>query len=52
MYLIRPVPSMNVIIKGNDDLKPETSKSYELAYEFMEDTTFKASVFKDRFKKI
>ncbi len=47
----RPVPSMNVIIKGNDDLKPETSKSYELAYEFYgEDTTFKASVFRTDLK--
>ncbi len=46
-----PVPIMNVIIEGNDDLKPETSKSYELAYEFYgEDTTFKASVFRTDLK--
>ncbi|MCT7445822.1 TonB-dependent receptor plug domain-containing protein [Aliarcobacter skirrowii] len=32
---------------GNDNLKAETSQSYELAYEFYgEDTTFKAAVFK------
>ncbi|WP_164469027.1 TonB-dependent receptor plug domain-containing protein [Aliarcobacter cryaerophilus] len=51
LFDARPVPSMNVIIKGNDDLKPETSKSYELAYEFYgEDTTFKASVFRTDLK--
>ncbi len=32
---------------GNDDLKAETSKSYELAYEFYgEDAIFKAAIFK------
>ncbi len=32
---------------GNDDLKAETSKSYELAYEFYgEDTKFKTAIFK------
>ncbi|WP_026802811.1 TonB-dependent receptor plug domain-containing protein [Aliarcobacter lanthieri] len=47
----RPIPIMNVIILGNDDLKPETSKSYELAYEFYgEDTTFKAAVFRTDLK--
>ena len=34
-------------IWGNDNLKAETSKSYELAYEFYgQDTVFKAAVFK------
>lgn len=34
-------------IQGNDNLKAETSKSYELAYElYGNNTTFKASVFK------
>ncbi|WP_418184718.1 TonB-dependent receptor plug domain-containing protein [Aliarcobacter vitoriensis] len=47
----RPIPIMNVIILGNDDLKPETSKSYELAYEFYgEDTTFKAALFRTDLK--
>lgn len=47
----RPIPLMRVIHIGNDDLKPETSKSYELAYEFYgEDTTFKAAVFRTDFK--
>ena len=51
LFDARPIPSMNVIIKGNDDLKPETSKSYELAYEFYgEDTTFKAAVFRTDLK--
>ena len=51
LFDAKPIPSMNVIIKGNDDLKPETSKSYELAYEFYgEDTTFKASVFRTDLK--
>lgn len=35
-------------IQGNDDLKAETSKSYELAYEFYGDaTTVKAALFKN-----
>jgi outer membrane receptor for ferrienterochelin and colicins len=35
-------------IWGNDNLKAETSKSYELAYEFYgKDTTFKAAIFKN-----
>ncbi|RBQ31594.1 hypothetical protein CRU92_05110 [Arcobacter sp. FW59] len=47
----RPIPIMNVIILGNDDLKPETSKSYELAYEFYgEDTIFKAALFRTDLK--
>ncbi len=51
LFDAKPIPSMNVIIKGNDDLKPETSKSYELAYEFYgEDTTFKAAVFRTDLK--
>ncbi len=34
-------------IWGNDDLKAETSESYELAYEFYgKDTIFKAAIFK------
>nr|WP_228286215.1 TonB-dependent receptor [Arcobacter vandammei] len=33
---------------GNDNLQPETSKTYELAYEFYgEDTTFKTAVFRN-----
>ena len=51
VFNARPLPIMNVIIYGNDDLKPETSKSYELAYEFYgEDTTFKAAVFRTDLK--
>jgi outer membrane receptor for ferrienterochelin and colicins len=51
LFDAKPIPSMNVIIKGNDDLKPETSKSYELAYEFYgEDTTFKAAAFRTDLK--
>lgn len=47
----KPIPIMRVIHIGNDDLKPETSKSYELAYEFYgEDTRFKASIFRTDFK--
>ncbi|MFV7789289.1 TonB-dependent receptor plug domain-containing protein [Aliarcobacter lanthieri] len=34
---------------GNDDLKPETSKSYELAYEFYgENTLFKTALFQNK----
>lgn len=33
---------------GNDDLQPETSKTYELAYEFYgDDTIFKTAIFKN-----
>ncbi|WP_320043875.1 TonB-dependent receptor domain-containing protein [uncultured Desulfobacter sp.] len=36
-----------VTIYGNDDLQPESSKSYELGYEFFTDNTeFKVSVYK------
>jgi outer membrane receptor for ferrienterochelin and colicins len=36
-----------ITIHGNDDLQPESSKSYELGYEFFTDTTeFKVSVYK------
>jgi len=47
----RPVPALKVIVLGNDDLKPETSKSYELAYEFYaNDSTFKLAIFKTDLK--
>jgi len=47
----RPVPAMKVIVLGNDDLKPETSKSYEIAYEFYgNDGTFKLAAFKTDLK--
>jgi len=37
----------DITIHGNDDLQPESSKSFELGYEFFTDTTeFKASVYK------
>nr|WP_320190835.1 TonB-dependent receptor [uncultured Desulfobacter sp.] len=37
----------NITIYGNDDLQPESSKSFELGYEFFTDTTeFKVSVYK------
>ncbi|WP_198304361.1 TonB-dependent receptor plug domain-containing protein [Arcobacter vandammei] len=40
-------------IWGNDDLKAETSKSYELAYEFYgQDTIFKSSIFKTDLKNM
>nr|WP_321402374.1 TonB-dependent receptor [uncultured Desulfobacter sp.] len=39
--------AMRITIHGNDDLQPESSKSYELGYEFFTDTTaFKVSVYK------
>ncbi len=39
--------AMRTTIYGNDDLQPETSKSFELGYEFFTDTTvFKAAVYK------
>ncbi|WP_321494038.1 TonB-dependent receptor domain-containing protein [uncultured Desulfobacter sp.] len=39
--------AMKTTIYGNNDLQPETSKSFELGYEFFTDTTvFKATVYK------
>ena len=39
--------AMGRTVYGNDDLEPETSRSFELGYEFFTDATvFKASVYK------
>ncbi len=39
--------AMGITVYGNDDLQPETSRSFELGYEFFTDTmVFKASVYK------
>ena len=40
-------------IQGNDNLKPETSKSYELGYEYYgEQITFKTAVYKTKVKDL
>jgi outer membrane receptor for ferrienterochelin and colicin len=41
------------VFKGNDDLKPETSKSFELGYEGkIDNTTIKTTIFKTEVKNL